>query len=33
LPEIANQHIKMISEGSFDTKDMMLKVQLCHHRL
>ncbi len=27
----ANQHITVISEGSCDTEDMMLKIQLFHH--
>lgn len=27
------QHIGMISEGSFDTEVIILKVQLLHHRI
>ncbi len=28
----ANQHIRVISEASYDPRVMMLKIQLCHHR-
>ncbi len=27
-----NQHIRMVTEGSYDTGVMMLKIQLFHHK-